>query len=113
MARNAVQRIERLDAERTKLLDTAKREALDRTNQAVADLVALGFSYSIINGARRGRPRKAVTKTTRAKSGAPCPICEFATSPSHDARKHRFSQGKRKRPFTSKELSEIGLKKLD
>src|SRR5262245_44850462 len=107
MAGSAAQRIHQLDAERTTLLGTTTTEALARANQAVADLVALGFSYSIVNGAGRGRPRKAIMKTRRAKSAAACPICEFRTSPPHDARKHRFSQGKRKRPFTSKELSEM------
>ena len=113
MAGNAVQRIKQLDAERTKLLDGAKRDALDRATQAVADLVALGFTYSLANGkAARGRPKASAKRNGMGKKGAECPICEFMTSPAHDARKHRFSQGKRKRPFTAKELSEQGLQKV-
>ncbi len=40
----------------------------------------------------------------------PCTVCNFATVPNHDARKHR-AQGDDKKPFTAKQLEELGMKK--
>jgi hypothetical protein len=113
LADSHVDRIKELDKERAKLLDTAKKEALTRAQQAVADLTALGFSYRLADGT--AKPAKASApsrKGTRTVRDAPCPICEFKTRPSHDARKHRFAQGKRKRPFTAQELQTLGMKKV-
>jgi hypothetical protein len=42
-----IARIKALDAEKSKLIESAKSEALERAKQAVADLNALGFSYSL------------------------------------------------------------------
>jgi hypothetical protein len=111
VANDAIQRIKQLDAERSKLLETAKKEALDRANQAVADLVALGFAYSLVEGTAKGPRRARAKKAMRRKKDVECPVCKFKTSPPHDARTHR-SQGKRKRPFNAKQLSEMGLKKV-
>src|SRR5262249_24200156 len=111
LPKEAIQRIKQLDSERSQVLETAKKEALDRANQAVADLVALGFAYSLVEGTARRMRRVGAKKAVRRAKDVECPVCKFKTSPPHDARKHRFSQGKRKRPFTSKELSEMGLKK--
>jgi hypothetical protein len=112
LADTHVDRIKELDKERAKLLDTAKKEALGRAQQAVADLSALGFGYRLVDGttkaARASGPSRKGTRTIR---DAPCPICEFKTRPAHDARKHRFSQGKKKRPFTAQELAKLGMKK--
>jgi hypothetical protein len=108
-------RIKALDAERTKLLDTAKKEALGRATQAIADLKGLGFSYTLGEGTRGGAPAlraKSSRKGTRTIKDAPCVICKFKTIPPHDARKHRFAQGKKKLPFSAKELSDLGLKKV-
>jgi hypothetical protein len=109
----AVERIKQLEAEKTKLVAAARKEALARANQAVADLVALGFTYRLVDGNGSRAPRKAARRKGAGRMGDhPCPVCEFKTSPPHDARKHRFVQGKRKHAFTAKELTDLGLKKV-
>jgi hypothetical protein len=107
---SAVKRIKQLDQERATLIEGAKKEALGRANDAMADLKALGFTYRlVIDGAVT---RKIIgRKGTRTVKDGPCPVCEFKTHPLHDARKHR-AQGNRKRPFTPKQLQEIGLRKV-
>jgi hypothetical protein len=108
---DTIDRLKEMDAERAKLLNAAKKEALSRAQAAVADLNALGFSYTL--RARQPKLSKALAqKQTRRTKDAPCSICKFRTSPPHDARKHRFTQGKRKRPFTTKELTDMGLNKI-
>ena len=111
MADNAVERIKVLDKERAKLLTTAKQEALDRATAAVNDLNVLGFSYQLIEK-QTEEHRKNLNQKRQRISREPCPICKFGTNPPHDARRHRFSQGKKKRPFTSKELSEMGMRRV-
>jgi hypothetical protein len=103
--KDPIVRIRELDAERTKLLDDAKKEALARAQQAIADLNALGFAYKLAQGSVA---RKRIVG--RIPSDNPCRICGFRTKPPHDARRHRFSEA-RKRPFTAKELTDLGLKK--
>jgi hypothetical protein len=106
--KDPIARIKELDAERTKLIDEAKKEALARAQHAVSDLNALGFRYSLaqisVGRASKEKPKGGV-------SGNPCPICGFRTSPPHDRRKHRFSKAK-KRPFNAKELTDLGLRKV-
>jgi hypothetical protein len=107
MADTPIQRLKQLDQERTQLLASAKKEALERANTAIHDLNALGFNYRLSEDGRaasRGSGRK------RRLKEAPCPVCKFKTSPPHDARKHR-GQGKRKKPFTAVELNEMGLER--
>jgi hypothetical protein len=104
--KDPITRIKELEAEKSKLIESAKSEALARAKQAVADLNELGFRYSLTQG--EGKGRKGERKIQAEK---PCSICGFQTNPRHDARKHR-SQGKRKRAFTSKELSDFGLRKV-
>jgi hypothetical protein len=108
--KDPIARIKELDAERARLLDEAKKEALARAQQAVADLNALGFAYNLT---QISAGRKAVGKraTGRIPVDNPCRICGFRTNPPHDARKHRFSKA-RKRPFTAKELTDLGLRKV-
>jgi hypothetical protein len=103
--KDPIARIKELDAERTKLLDDAKKDALSRAQQAVADLNALGFTYSLtqVSVGRKG--------TGQIQAAKPCKICGFRTNPPHDARKHRFSKAK-KRPFNAKELTDLGLRKV-
>jgi hypothetical protein len=106
MSENAIQRIKQLDQERASLLATAKKEALTRASQAIDELNALGFNYQLAeNGKQRTR------KATRTTKDAPCPACGFKTNPPHDARAHR-SQGKRKKPFTTTQLKELGYIKV-
>jgi hypothetical protein len=106
----ALQQIKKLDEERTKLLESAKADALARAEEAINELTALGFDYEIVE-----RVRAAARKTrTARKASSPdhhpkgtCPICEYATKPPHDKRSHRSQR--RKKPFTDAELAERNL----
>jgi hypothetical protein len=114
--KDPIARIKELDAERTKLFEDAKKEALARAQQAVSDLNALSFSYSLtqVSAGRKAAGRKGtrqVQQSGRIQADNPCRICGFQTKPPHDARKHRFSRAK-KRPFNAKELADLGLKKV-
>jgi hypothetical protein len=107
----ALQQIKKLDEERTKLLESAKADALARAEEAINELTALGFDYELVEPTRETAPRK--TRTAR-KASAPdhhpkgtCPICEYATKPPHDKRSHKSQQ--KKRPFTAEELNERSL----
>jgi vacuolar-type H+-ATPase subunit H len=104
--KSAIQRIKELDSERANILAQAKEEALVKANQAIEELNALGFSYQLTNGAQ-----KVKGKIAKITKDAPCPICEFQTSPPHDGRTHR-NQGKKKKPFTPDELKARGLSRL-
>jgi hypothetical protein len=104
------QQIKKLDEERTKLLESAKADALARAEEAINELTALGFDYEL---AERARGTAHKTRTAR-KASAPnhhpkgtCPICEYATKPPHDKRSHRAQT--RKKPFTDAELAERNL----
>ena len=109
MVDNAIERIKQLDQERTQLISSGKKEALDKVKAAIADLSALGFEYQLIEGSNRGK--RPVRKGTGLVKDAPCPVCKFKTNPLHDARKHK-KQGKRKKPFTPIELKELQLEKV-
>src|ERR1700730_13666694 len=106
----ALQQINKLDEERTKLLESAKADALARAEEAINELTALGFAYEIVEPPR-ATARKM--RTARKASGpdhhpkGTCPICEYATKPPHDKRSHKSQQ--KKRPFTDKELVERGM----
>jgi hypothetical protein len=106
--KDPIARIKELDVEKSKLIESAKSEALERAKQAVADLNALGFAYSLAQASVAKRARKAMG---RIPSDNPCRICGFRTNPPHDARKHRFSKAK-KRPFNAKELTDLRLRKV-
>lgn len=106
MADNPIQRIKQLDEERASLIDGARKEALAKATEAIAQLASLGFTYHLVEAGRaprKGAPRQA--------SDAACPICKFKTKPSHDGRRHR-AQGERKRPFTPAELKDMGLARI-
>ena len=108
MASTALDQIKKLDEQRNKLLDNAKGEALARVEEALEELNALGFSYTLHEDSVRGR---GVRRGIRQKNDGPCPICNFKTNPPHDGRRHR-AQGNRKQPFTNNELSAMGYSKV-
>ena len=106
-----LQQLKKLDEERTKLLEGAKADALARAEEAINELIALGFAYEL---AEPGRTT-ARKPTTARKGSAPdhhpkgvCSICGWATNPPHDKRTHRAQT--KKKPFTDAELSEKGMK---
>jgi hypothetical protein len=112
-----LEKLKALDAQRTQLLDDAKKEALDNAEKAVAELNELGFHYTLTEGASVSAspraPRKTASKTGAPKRQArdlPCPICHFKTTPHHDGRMHRSQ--KAKKPFSVEELMEKGLTKV-
>jgi len=111
MANSVLEQLKKLDEQRAKLLDGAKAEALKKAEEAVAELMELGFSYRLVEGDGPA-PKK---RGSRAGAGTvdpdkPCSVCNFVTVPNHDARKHR-AQGESKKAFTAKELEAFGLKK--
>jgi hypothetical protein len=61
--KDPITRIKELEAEKSKLIESAKSEALARAKQAVADLNELGFRYSLTQGEAKGR--KGAEKTGR------------------------------------------------
>jgi hypothetical protein len=103
-----LEQIKKLDEQRAQLLGNAKIEALASAEKAVADLNSLGFSYRLVEG--DAAPAKKTKQTRQLDPTKPCSVCKFATEPNHDARRHR-SQGEKKKPFTEKELAELGYKK--
>lgn len=97
------------------IFDEAKEEALEKANEAVASLNALGLEYRLVNGAEpAARVTKAAGKTTASTKGmvrdAPCSICGFKTSPPHDARAHRGQT--KKKAFTAAELKDKDFAKV-
>jgi hypothetical protein len=109
---SVLEQLKALDEQRAKLLEGAKKEALDKAEKAVAELNELGFDCSLVEGGSTARsPRKAATEApTRQARDLPCPICKFKTTPHHDGRMHRSQ--KTKKPFTVEELMEKGLAKV-
>jgi hypothetical protein len=114
---SALEKIKALDAQRTQLLEGAKKEALDNAEKAVAELNELGFHYTLAEGASASAasparaPRKATSQAPQRQArDLPCPICKFKTTPHHDGRMHRSQ--KTKKAFTVEELMEKGLTKV-
>ena len=106
----ALQQIKKLDEERTKLLESAKADALARAEEAINELTALGFAYEIVETARATVRKMRTVRKSLAPDHHPkgtCPICEYATKPPHDKRSHRSQT--RKKPFTDAELAERNL----
>ena len=113
---SVLDKLKALDEERAKLLEDAKKEALEAAHKAIADLNELGFDYRLVEGSGTSTGRKLPRERSEGESSrrqardSPCPICEFRTEPHHDGRAHRSQEPKR--PFTEEELSEKGLAKV-
>jgi hypothetical protein len=112
---SVLEKLKALDAQRAQLLDDAKKEALENAEKAVADLNALGFHYTLTEGASSSSPARAPRKPTtqapkRQARDLSCPICHFKTTPHHDGRMHRSQTTKK--AFTVEELMEKGLTKV-
>ncbi len=112
-----LEKLKALDAQRAQLLEGAKKEALESAEKAMAELTALGFHYSLVEGATASTtlparaPRKAAARAAkRQPRDIACPICEFKTTPHHDGRMHRSQ--KAKHPFSVEELMERHLTKV-
>jgi hypothetical protein len=110
---SVLEKLKALDAQRSQLLEGAKKEALDNAEKAVAELNELGFNYRLVEGATSTAraPRKASSQAPKRQArDVPCPICHFKTTPHHDGRMHRSQ--KSKKPFTVEELMEKHLAKV-
>ena len=115
---SVLEKLKAVDAQRSELLEGAKKEALDNAERAVAELNELGFHYILTEGAstRSASPRapsKAPSQAQASKRQArdlPCPICHFKTTPHHDGRMHRAQ--KTKKAFSVEELMERHLAKV-
>ena len=110
-----LEKLKALDAQRATLLESAKKEALDNAEKAVAELNELGFHYTLTEGASTSTtpraPRKAASKAPKRQArDLPCPICKFKTTPHHDGRMHRSQ--KVKKAFSVEELMEKGLTRV-
>jgi len=87
-------------------LDALKAEAIAELEAIIADAQEkLDQLTGGIKTAPKSKPVQRILDPNK-----PCSVCNFLTEPNHDARKHR-SQGDNKKPFTAKELEELGLKK--
>jgi hypothetical protein len=106
--KSATQRIQELDDERALIFEQAKEELLEKANEVVAQLNALGLHYTLTNGAGRGKAK--VAKATKRTITEMCPICEFQTNPPHDGRTHRSQ--KKKIQFSATALKEKGLERV-
>jgi hypothetical protein len=98
-----VQKLARLDAERAEILASAKSDALQKANDAVTELNALGFQYHLSEEAQKAA-------MTKGKPVGPCSICNVTTNPTHDARSHKKQEPKR--AFTDEELKARNLVKV-
>jgi hypothetical protein len=99
-----VQKLARLDAERAEILASAKADALQKANEAVGELNALGFHYLLCEEGEKP------TGSKKGEQTGPCTICKFLTNPPHGGRTHK-SQAE-KRPFTDEELSQRRLTRV-
>jgi hypothetical protein len=107
---SVLDQLKALDEQRAKLMESAKSAALEKANEAIEELNALGFNYRLAEGPVLARVLRAKTEgetPNRKPKDADCPICNFRTNPPHDRRSHRNQE--RKKPFTAKELEERGL----
>lgn len=110
MPKSVIDQLKALDEQRTKLLDGARSEALQKAQAAVDELNELGFSYVLREGDGRGKRAGSRKGTRQVDPNKACPICGFITDPPHDGRAHR-AQGEKKRPFSADELSGMGLRR--
>ena len=109
MTKTAVEQIRELEKQKSKLLSAAKLDAIQKV--AVKELNELGFNYRLVaDGAHMPRAKTARERGRKRRvNNVACKICNFQTVPPHDARTHRGQS--KKSPFTSKELTERGLRR--
>ena len=55
---SVLDKLKALDEERAKLLDDAKKEALEAAHKAIADLNALGFDFRLVEGPSTSTARR-------------------------------------------------------
>jgi hypothetical protein len=104
MTTSPLTQLRALEKQKSKLVESAKGELLQKIDKDLQQLRTLGFDYTLSK-------RKANKRANgRRLSGTPCSICGFETDKPHDARSHRWQ--KPKGPFSDKELDERNLRRL-
>lgn len=107
---NVLERLKKLDEERSKLIESAFGEALREAESAVEQLNMLGYNYELVDTTKKTTKKTGGTKR-EIDPNKICDVCGFATAPkNHDKRSHRGQS--EKKPFTSQELKEMGLTKV-
>lgn len=97
---SVLEKLKKLEAEAKDLRGQAKKEAMQAVKAALADLNALGFDYSLVEGNQPAAPKKRGPKpgksgiTRKRDPNKPCPVCG---EKGHDARRHRWDKDKKKK----------------
>jgi hypothetical protein len=97
-----VQRLAEIDKQRAELAATIKEAALKKANDAVAELIALGYHFELAERTVASGAKK------RFPSDATCSVCNFKTTPAHDKRTHK----KHPEAFTDEELKARNLVRI-
>lgn len=105
MTTSSLSQLRALEKQKSRLLENAKIELLEKIDRDLQLLRELGFDYGLSK-------KKRIHKRANGKhlSGRPCGICGFETDKPHDARSHRWQ--KPKGPFSDKELSERKMRRV-
>lgn len=107
---SVLERLKKLDEERSKLIETAKAEAMAKAEAAIVELNDLGFDFQLTEAGAPKKTSGGKTGITRQRDPTkPCGICEYVTVPPHDGRAHK---NRSQKPFTTKELDELGFKRV-
>lgn len=96
-----VQRLAQIDKERAELAASIKEAALKKANDAVTELIALGYHFElaeriVATGTKKGFP-----------ADTNCKVCGFRTTKPHDARAHKSQPVAA--PFNDEELKSRNL----
>jgi hypothetical protein len=104
MTTSPLSQLRALEKQKSKLIESAKFELLQKIDKDLRALRDLGFDYAL--------SKKRAHKRVNGKrlSGRPCGICGFATEKPHDARSHRWQ--KPKAPFSDKELDGRNMRRV-
>jgi len=98
---NVLEQIKKLQEQQATLMETAKKELLEKINGGITELNALGFAYVLTEDGKKKKVKTADFKE--------CDLCPFSTVPPHSRRHHKTQ--KDKKAFTAKELEEKGWTK--
>lgn len=95
MTKSALEQLLALENEKSKLVEAARLELVEKINHSLELLKNLGFSYKLVEN---------------TSGHAPCRICGFRTDKPHNARAHRWQEPKA--PFSAEELSRRGMRRV-
>ena len=111
---SVLDQLKSLDEQRTKLLEGAKKEALEAAQKAIADLNALGFDFRLVEGPAQQEghlgsvPR---VKHQNVKRGIPL-VQSASLGPNRTMTAEHIVRRRPKRAFTEEELKDKGLTKV-